>query len=168
MKGKKQLPRSLFGIFERMRSETHFLTMFISHLQSFCIVQYSEFRKNDGAPFPDIDALLKGVAERVQEFKTITENAEPFSPKLSYAVIDGRQSNPTTRRDDLRNAYLYGDLEIPIIMKEPTKFSQYEQMPGYVSVNEITSGKNKPVKYRVLYSTNHWNQLDFATLIKTL
>ena len=51
---------------------------------------------------------------------------------IRYLIAISAAENSTLEGADISNAYLYGNLDVPIIMEQPTESSQLPAMPGYV------------------------------------
>ncbi len=76
--GKKLLPRTQFGHFVGMESDTRLIKVFFPLTKSFKIIRRTDFRKYEGDPLPGVEALLDGIARQVEaEERLQTEtNAE--------------------------------------------------------------------------------------------
>ena len=85
--GKKFLPRSVFGYFVGMASETVLLLIFIPQTKAFIQVRRNDFRKYDGTDLPGVEALLDGIARQVEKERTEGDSKNIWEDEENNALL---------------------------------------------------------------------------------
>ena len=91
-----------------------------------------------------------------------------YDPDFIYAPVAAHESirtivafaaahGLTLEGADISNAYLYGNLDIPIIMEQPTDSSQFEAKPSmYVNSLSLFTEQGRQERYGVLSYAPRW------------